>query len=497
MLQNHRDDFLNVPISDLRSRVVSGELTVTALVQGYLGRIQTSDAEVRAFLAVTEDRALASAADADRRIASGEPLGPLTGAVIALKDNLCVEGVVTTAGSRILERYIPPYTATVVTRLQSAGAIVIGKTNLDEFAMGSSTEHSAFGPTRNPWDLERVPGGSSGGSAAACAAAMCSGALGSDTGGSIRQPAAFCGVVGLKPTYGRVSRSGLIAFASSLDQIGPFGHDVRDCAELLQTIAGHDPLDSTSSTMPVPEYAESCGTSVAGLRIGLPVEFFGDGISPTCAAAAREAAAALQSMGARVEECSLPATAWGLSAYYVIAPAEASSNLARFDGIRYGLRVSGSGHIGLMEATRGTGFGAEVQQRIMAGTWCLSSGYYDQYYRRAQQVRTLIRGDFDVAFERFDVLLSPTTPTTAFRFGDCADPLQMKLGDVCTLPANLAGICAISIPAGLVDGLPAGVQLMARAFDEEMLFRVGSAYEQVRGALQPPRVGASAEWMAA
>jgi aspartyl-tRNA(Asn)/glutamyl-tRNA(Gln) amidotransferase subunit A len=398
---------------------------------------------------------------------------------VALKDNLCTTGVRTTAGSKILYNFVPPYDATVVARLRAAGAVFVGKANLDEFAMGSSTENSGFHTTRNPWDLERVPGGSSGGSAAAVAARECLVALGSDTGGSIRQPAALCGVVGLKPTYGRVSRYGLIAYASSLDQIGPLGKDVLDCALTLNAIAGHDPSDSTSTAVPVPDFTAACRADVKGLRIGVPKEFFAQGVSSEVSATVRAAIDKLVELGATAEECSLPSIDYCLAAYYILAPAEASSNLARFDGVKYGLRTTElAGHIGLMEKTRDEGFGAEVKQRIMIGTYALSAGYYDAYYKRAQQVRTLIRRDFERAFERFDVLATPTTPGPAFKIGEKADPLEMKLADVCTLPVNMAGIPGISLPCGFLNGLPVGLQILARAYDEETLFRAATAYEQ-------------------
>jgi aspartyl-tRNA(Asn)/glutamyl-tRNA(Gln) amidotransferase subunit A len=398
---------------------------------------------------------------------------------IALKDNLCTRGIPTTCSSKILDGWLPPYDATVVQRLAAAGAVPIGKTNLDEFAMGSSTENSAFGPTRNPRDLTRVPGGSSGGSAAAVAAGFAPLSLGSDTGGSIRQPAALCGVVGVKPTYGRVSRYGLIAFASSLDQIGPFANTVADAAQLFEVIAGHDPRDSTSIPEGAPAVSAHLLDGVEGLRVGVVTELLGDGIAPDVTARVREAAEALVAAGAKVEEASVPAAIYGLSAYYLIAPAEASSNLARFDGVRYGLRVNAATTNEMMIATRTAGFGAEVKRRIMLGTYALSAGYYDAYYGQAQRVRTLIARDFAAAYEQFDVLLSPTSPTTAFAFGDkTADPLTMYLNDVCTIPSNLVGDPAMSVPFGTgTDGLPVGVQVLAPALAEATMFRTAAVLE--------------------
>lgn len=456
-----------------------GDFSAVELTQATLARIEAVEPRVQSFLTVTPEAALAAAAAVDARRAQGETLPPLAGIPYALKDNMCTAGIKTTAGSKILYNFVPPYDATVTARLKSAGAVLVGKANCDEFAMGSSTENSGFFPTRNPWDTERVPGGSSGGSAAAVAACECPISLGSDTGGSIRQPAALCGVVGMKPTYGRISRSGLIAYASSLDQIGPFGRDVRDCALLLNAIAGHDPLDSTSADVPVPDFAAACRADVKGLRIGIPQEYFGQGVTPEVSALVHAAVAKLTELGAIAEPCSLPYTEYALAAYYIIAPAEASSNLARFDGVKYGLRTKElAGHIGLTEKTRDEGFGAEVKQRIMIGTYALSAGYYDAYYKRAQQVRTLIRRDFDRAFETFDVLLAPTSPGPAFKLGEKSDPLEMKLADVCTLPVNMAGLPGISLPCGFVNGLPVGLQLIGKAFDEETLFRVAYTYEQ-------------------
>jgi aspartyl-tRNA(Asn)/glutamyl-tRNA(Gln) amidotransferase subunit A len=456
------------------------EVSAREIAESVFERIAAVEGRVRAYLTLTQDRAMQQAAAVDEKIARGEPVGPLAGIPLALKDNLCTRGIRTTCASRILHNFIPPYSATVVTRLLAGDCVLTGKTNCDEFAMGSSTENSGFGPSRNPWDVTRVPGGSSGGSAAAVAAGETVIALGSDTGGSIRQPAALCGIVGLKPTYGRVSRYGLVAYASSLDQIGPMARTVEDAALLLNVIAGKDEYDSTSVDVPVPDYTRSCRADVQGLRIGVPREFFAEGVDREVAACVRAAVDHLCSLGAAAEECSMPTIDYCLAAYYIIAPAEASSNLARYDGVKYGHRSGDyAGHIGLMEKTREEGFGAEVKQRIMIGTYALSSGYYDAYYKRAQQVRTLIRRDFDRAFERYDVLITPTSPTVAFRIGEKSDdPLAMKLADVCTLPCNMAGIPGISILCGFSEGLPVGMQVYARPFDEETLFRVAYTYEQ-------------------
>jgi aspartyl-tRNA(Asn)/glutamyl-tRNA(Gln) amidotransferase subunit A len=433
---------------------------------------------------VLRDEALAAADAVDAAVARGDDPGPLAGVPVALKDNLCTRGIPTTCSSRILEGWRPPYDATAVTRLRAAGAVFVGKTNLDEFAMGSSTENSAFGPTRNPHDLSRVPGGSSGGSAAAVAAGFAALALGSDTGGSIRQPAALCGVVGVKPTYGVVSRYGLVAFASSLDQIGPFATTVRDAARCLEVIGGHDPLDSTSIRAHAPSLADVLDHGVDGLRIGLVTELMGEGIAPDVVARVEQAARAFEKAGATVEAASVPAVTLGLSAYYLIAPAEASSNLARYDGVRYGLRVEAPSAAEMNEATRTAGFGAEVKRRIMLGTYALSAGYYDAYYGKAQRVRTLIIRDFARAYERFDLLLSPTSPTTAFALGaKVSDPLTMYLNDVCTIPSNLAGQPSMSVPFGVGDdGLPVGVQLLAPLQGEPTMFRAAAVLEAAAGA---------------
>lgn len=468
--------------------VRAGELSARTVLEAHLAVIEAREGEINAFNLVMADEARAAADAVDRLVADGGDPGVLAGVPLALKDNLCTRGVPTTCSSRILEDWRPPYDATVVQRVAAAGAVSIGKTNLDEFAMGSSTENSAFGPTRNPRDTSRVPGGSSGGSAAAVAAGFAPISLGSDTGGSIRQPAALCGVVGVKPTYGLVSRYGLIAFASSLDQIGPFSTTVADSALLLEAIAGHDPLDSTSiadsGSVAARSLLSVLDDGVAGLRVGLVTELMGEGIAPDVAARVREAAEALAAAGAEIGEVSVPAASYGLSAYYLIAPAEASSNLARYDGVRYGMRVEADTTAEMNTATRTAGFGAEVKRRIMLGTYALSAGYYDAYYGKALKVRTLICRDFDAAYESFDVLLTPTSPTTAFRFGEkTADPLSMYLNDICTIPTNLAGHPAMSLPfGGGADGMPVGVQLLAPALGEATMFRAAAVLE----AAAPP-----------
>jgi aspartyl-tRNA(Asn)/glutamyl-tRNA(Gln) amidotransferase subunit A len=468
--------------------VRTGELSARQVVEDALRSIRAGDGSIHAFLVVTEGAALARADALDAAIARGEDPGPLAGVPIALKDNLCTIGTETTCGSRILEGWMPPYDATVVRKLAAAGAIAIGKTNLDEFAMGSSTENSAFGPTHNPWDLERVPGGSSGGSAAAVAAGFVPLSVGSDTGGSIRQPASLCGVVGVKPTYGLVSRYGLIAFASSLDQIGPFAASVADAALLLEVLAGHDPCDSTSIDAPAPRLLEALDAGVAGLRVGVIDDFLADASAAT-AAAVGDAAAALSAAGALVDRVAIPALLDGLASYYVIAPAEASSNLSRYDGVRYGLRVDADDVEQMNSRTRAAGFGAEVKRRIMLGTYALSAGYYDAYYAQAQRVRTLIAEAFARAYGDFDVLIGPTTPGVAFRFGEKADPLAMYLSDLYTIPSNLAGHPAMSVPFALgEDQLPVGVQVLAPALGETRMFRVAAALENAA----PIGVGAPA-----
>ena len=469
-------------IAEWRQQLERGEVSARELTDHHLARIEAVDSSVHAFLEVTADRARADADRLDEARASGEDLPPLAGVPIAIKDNLCTKGIRTTCSSRMLESFVPPYESTVTDRLWRSGAVLIGKTNLDEFAMGGSTETSAFGPTANPWNTEHVPGGSSGGSAAAVAAGECMASLGSDTGGSIRQPASFCGVVGLKPTYGRVSRYGLVAFASSLDQVGPFATSVSDAAELLQAIAGEDPRDSTCLKAPVPDYRERLGRSVSGLRIGVVRECFDqDGLDPQVKASVLAAADLLQSLGAELVDVSCPRFNDGIATYYVIAPSEASANLARYDGVKYGFRADDASSLAAMTArSRAEGFGSEVQRRILIGTYALSAGYVDAYYRKAQQVRTLIRRDFETAFASVDVLLTPTAPSTAFAAGAHADdPLAMYLADLLTIPANLAGLPAINVPCGFdTAGLPIGVQLIGNVLEEPLLLQVAHQYEQ-------------------
>lgn len=458
-----------------RRQTSSVELTKAAL-----GRITSVEEHVRAFVTVCEEQALQQARAADERLKSGEA-APLTGIPALIKDNMCTEGVRTTCSSRMLENFIPPYDATVVEKLKAAGMVMLGKANMDEFAMGSSNEHSAFFPTRNPWDLSRVPGGSSGGSAVGVAADECFYSLGSDTGGSIRQPAGFCSVVGLKPTYGRVSRFGLVAFASSLDQIGPLTKDVTDCALVMNAISGHDPKDSTSLPQPAPDYTKSLVPDIRGLKLGVPKEYFVTGMQPGVKDAMDAALARLQELGAEIDwNISLPHTPYALAVYYIIAPSEASANLARYDGVKYGFSAKDASSMwDAMERTKQYGFGPEVKRRIMLGTYALSSGYYDAYYLKAQKVRTLIRREFDQAFEKCDALVTPTSPTVPFKMGEkMDDPMQMYLSDVCTLPMNVAGIPGISIPAGFVDGLPVGLQIIGKPLGEETLLRVAFTYEQ-------------------
>jgi aspartyl-tRNA(Asn)/glutamyl-tRNA(Gln) amidotransferase subunit A len=469
-------------IAEWREQLKRGEVSARELTDHHLSRIQAVEPSVHAYLEVTAERARADADRIDGLRAAGEPLPPLAGVPLAIKDNLCTKGIRTTCSSRMLENFVPPYESTVTERLWQAGGVMLGKTNLDEFAMGSSTETSAFGASRNPWNTEKVPGGSSGGSAAAVAAGECVASLGSDTGGSIRQPAAFCGVVGLKPTYGRVSRYGLVAFASSLDQVGPFTTSVADAAELLQVIAGADPRDSTCLKAPVPDYRAALSQPVAGLRVGIVRECFeAEGLDPQVKASVMAAAAQLEALGCELVDVSCPRFNDGIATYYVIAPSEASANLARYDGVKYGYRAADAASLAEMTArSRAEGFGDEVQRRILIGTYALSAGYVDAYYKKAQQVRTLIRRDFDRAFDAVDVLLTPTSPTTAFGFGAHAeDPLAMYLADLLTIPANMAGLPAISLPCGFdLAGLPIGLQLITGVLQEERLLQVAYHYEQ-------------------
>ena len=455
------------------------EVSSVELTRAELDRIGEVEDRVKAFVTITEDVALDQARRADERIASGDAAA-LTGIPVQIKDNMCTTGIPTTCSSRMLQNFVPPYDATVVKKLSSQGAVLVGKGNLDEFAMGSSCENSAFFPTLNPWDLERVPGGSSGGPAAAVAAGECIFSVGSDTGGSIRQPAALCGVVGFKPTYGLVSRYGLVAFASSLDQIGPLTKDVADCALVMNAIAGHDPLDSTSLEYDVPDYTKALKTDLTGLRIGVPKEYFVRGMESGVENSVNEAIQVLVDLGAEVGEASLPHTPYALAVYYIIAPSEASANLARYDGVKYGYSAKDADSMwDALEKTRQNGFGPEVKRRIMLGTYALSAGYYDAYYLKAQKLRTLIRKEFQAAFEKFDALAMPTSPSVAFKLGErTVDPVQMYLSDILTMPANIAGIPGISVPAGLSDGLPVGLQIMGRPLGEETILRIAYAYEQ-------------------
>ena len=474
-------DPTRLTIHELHEQLKSRKTTSRDLTRRVLDRIQSVEPKIHAYRTVTDEAALAQAEAADERFQSGRPVHPLTGIPIALKDNLCTKGIRTTCSSKILENFVPPYDATVVGRLKEAGAVFVGKTNMDEFAMGSSTENSAFGLTANPWDVGRIPGGSSGGSAAAVAADACVAALGSDTGGSIRQPAAMCGVVGLKPTYGRVSRYGLVAFASSLDQIGPLTKDVTDCALMMNAIAGHDSYDSTSADIPTPDYARGLNRSLAGLRIGIPSDYFIDGMDAEVLHAVKEAIHTLGNMGAKTREVLLPHTEYAVATYYILATAEAGSNLARYDGVKYGYRAKPTKDLlEMYMKTRQAGFGPEVKRRIMLGTYALSSGYYDAYYRKAQCVRTLIKSDFDEAFKQVDLIVTPTAPTAAFKIGEkTQDPLQMYLSDIFTISVNIAGIPALSMPCGFTKtGLPIGLQIMGRPFAEEAVLQAGYAYEQ-------------------
>jgi len=467
-------------IHELHEKLKNKEVSSVEATREVFSRIDAVEDKVRSFVTITRDEAMRQAEEADKRIASGD-IRPLTGIPIAVKDIFCTKGIRTTCSSKILENFIPPYDSTVVAKLKKEGAVILGKTNMDEFAMGSSTETSFFGVTRNPWDLDRVPGGSSGGSAASLAASECIASIGTDTGGSIRQPAALCGVVGLKPTYGRVSRYGMIAFASSLDQGGPMTKDVRDAATMLQAMAGHDRMDSTSVDIAVPDYSKALASDIKGLKIGLPKEYFIEGMNKEVDESVRKAVKDMEGLGAEVVEITLPHTEYAVAVYYLVATAEASSNLARFDGAKYGYRAENAKDLlDMYKRTRAEGFGSEVKRRIMLGTYALSSGYYDAYYLKAQKARTLIKKDFDDAFKKFDVIVTPTAPTPAFKIGEkTADPLQMYLSDIFTISVNLAGLPAISLPCGFTgSNLPIGLQIIGKGFDEETVLRAAHAYEQ-------------------
>ncbi|MBQ6841856.1 MAG: Asp-tRNA(Asn)/Glu-tRNA(Gln) amidotransferase subunit GatA [Firmicutes bacterium] len=475
-------DITRLTISELAAGLADGSLTSTAITTAYLDRIAAVDEQVNAYICVCREQALLDAAAADARRAAGAPLSALDGVPVAVKDIFCTKGVKTTCASHILENFIPPYDSTCWKKMADAGMILLGKVNMDEFAMGSTTESSYFGITRNPFDLTKVPGGSSGGSAAAVAADMAPAALGTDTGGSIRQPAHFCGVVGIKPTYGRISRYGIIPYASSLDQAGIFAKNCRDAACLLEVVSGKDKMDSTSAPQPVGKYVDACDKGVAGMKIGLPKEYFSEGIAPEIIDVVKAAAAKLAAASAEIVEVSLPHTQYALPAYYILASAEASSNLSRYDGMRYGLRVTKENVSATMAATRTEGFGDEVKRRIMIGTYVLSSGYYDAYYNKTLQVRTLIKEDFDKVFASgIDCLLTPVAPTTAYGIGEKTDdPLAMYMGDVCTVPVNISGLPGLVVPQQLLSGLPCGVQLIGKPFGEEELFRAGAAIETER-----------------
>ncbi len=475
---------------ELHEKLMNQEVSAQEIVESIYDRIAEVEEDVQGYITLMKEEALAQAEEVDEKIAAGEEVSPLAGIPVAIKDNISTAGVKTSCGSQILHNYQPPYNATVIEKLKAAQAVITGKTNMDEFAMGSSTENSGMQLTKNPWDLNRVPGGSSGGSAAAVAADETVVALGSDTGGSIRQPASFCGVVGMKPTYGLVSRYGLVAFASSLDQIGPITQDVEDCALTLNYITGHDERDSTSVDRELPDYTESLKRDVAGLKIGVPKEYFGEGVEEETKEAVWNAIEQLTDLGATYEEVSLPHTDYALSAYYLIAPAEASSNLARYDGVRYGKREEADGLIDMFKKTRQEGFGDEVKRRIMLGTYALSSGYYDAYYKKAQKVRTLVKKDFDKVFEEYDVLISPTSPSTAFNIGDKTDdPLQMYLSDICTIPVNLAGLPALSMPCGFdSNDLPVGLQIIGPTFGEETILKVAYTFEQAADIDKQPTI---------
>ena len=475
------EELTTLTIHALLEKLKQREISAGELIESFLRRIDTTESKVLAYISVAREEALHQAKEIDRGIQSKKAIQRLTGIPLAIKDNICTRKFRTTCASNILNNFVPPYDATVMAKLREAGAVLTGKTNMDEFAMGSSTENSGMKTTRNPWSLDRIPGGSSGGSAAAVAADLCAGAIGSDTGGSIRQPAAMCGVVGLKPTYGRVSRYGLIAFASSLDQIGPLSKDVRDCAILMNVISGHDPLDSTSVGIPVPDYTENLTGSIQGLKVGIPRQYFIEGMDREVEGAVRESIHVLEKLGAHTKEIQLPHTPYAVATYYILATAEASSNLARYDGVKYGYRSAKTRDLlEMYMETRHEGFGSEVKRRMMLGTYALSAGYYDAYYRKAQSVRTLIKNDFDEAFRSVDVIVTPTAPTAAFYIGEkTQDPLQMYLSDIFTISVNLAGIPAISVPCGFTsENLPVGLQILGRPFDEQTILQAAHAFEK-------------------
>jgi len=474
-------ELYNLTIHELSEKLRKKELTSSELTEVFLKRIDAVEIKIKAYITVAKEDAAKQAKEADKRLASGRDITPLTGVPISVKDIFCTQGMLTTCASKILNNFVPPYDATIIKKLKDAGAVILGKNNMDEFAMGSSTENSAFVVTKNPWDTERVPGGSSGGSAASVAAGECAASVGTDTGGSIRQPASCCGVVGLKPTYGRVSRYGIVAFASSLDQAGPLTKDVKDCAVLLNTIAGHDPYDATSIEAPVPDYTTGLGKGIKGIRVGIPMEYFIKGLDSDVEQAVRDAIEVLKKNGASIVDVSLPHTDYAIAVYYLVATAEASSNLARYDGVKYGYRASNNSNLLEMYCkSRDEGFGPEVKRRIMLGTYALSAGYYEAYYKKASQVRTLIKNDFEEAFKRCDVIVTPTSPTPAFKIGEkVADPLTMYLSDIFTISCNLAGIPGLSLPCGFTkENLPIGLQILGKPMDEETVLKTAYSFEQ-------------------
>ena len=474
-------ELYNLTIHELSEKLRKKELTSSELTEVFLKRIDAVEIKIKAYITVAKEDAAKQAKEADKRLASGRDITPLTGVPISVKDIFCTQGMLTTCASKILNNFVPPYDATIIKKLKDAGAVILGKNNMDEFAMGSSTENSAFVVTKNPWDIERVPGGSSGGSAASVAAGECAASVGTDTGGSIRQPASCCGVVGLKPTYGRVSRYGIVAFASSLDQAGPLTKDVKDCAVLLNTIAGHDPHDATSIEAPVPDYTAGLGKGIKGIRVGIPMEYFIKGLDSDVEQAVRDAIEVLKKNGASIVDVSLPHTDYAIAVYYLVATAEASSNLARYDGVKYGYRASNNSNLLEMYCkSRDEGFGPEVKRRIMLGTYALSAGYYEAYYKKASQVRTLIKNDFEEAFKRCDVIITPTSPTPAFKIGEkVADPLTMYLSDIFTISCNLAGIPGLSLPCGFTkENLPIGLQILGKPMDEETVLKTAYSFEQ-------------------